>query len=121
MQPTLGMANHHNLRRTKRVACQIPVRWHRRQGDLEVTATDVNADGMFLCSDEETAPPGTLIQLLVQLPDRTLAVNAVVRFVGQTQSGRGMGVELFMMPVATRRQWLSFYRFMLVETELRAS
>ena len=104
-----GMRAHHELRRSKRVATYIDVKWCRKGGDVLGRATDLNADGMFFETGEDVAT-GTLMELRLQLPDRVLAVFATAVFVGVTASGRGVGLELYMMSSPTRLAWLAYYQ-----------
>ena len=111
------MQTRHELRRSKRVATYIDVRWCRKSGDVSGKGTDINADGMFLQTDEDVAP-GTLMELRLQLPDRELAVFATAVFVGRTAAGRGIGLEFYMMSSHTRLSWLTYYHILLdVESE----
>ena len=111
-QPTSGQAR----RRTKRVSTALMVVWHRRGGDVDAVATDINADGLFICTDE-VIDPGALMELRLQLPTGTLQVLATARFVGRTQVGNGIGVELFMLPNHARRRWLAYYRGIVAAEE----
>jgi hypothetical protein len=104
----------HELRRSRRIASYIDVKWHRRDGDVQAKGTDVNADGMFLCT-AETVDPGTLMELRISLPDRELAVFATAVFVGKTVAGQGIGVEFYMMSSHTRLSWLTHYHLLLDE------
>jgi hypothetical protein len=114
------MQARHELRRSKRVATYIDVRWCRKTGDVAGKGTDINADGMFLQTDVEVEP-GTLMELRLQLPDRELAVFATAVFVGRTAAGRGIGLEFYMMSSHTRLSWLTYYHILLdVENEALA-
>jgi hypothetical protein len=106
------MPAHHELRRSKRVASYIDVKWHRKGGDVDAKGTDINADGMFLQTSEDVEP-GTLMELRIQLPDRELAVFATAVFVGRTSAGRGIGLEFYMMSSHTRLAWLTHYHMLL--------
>jgi hypothetical protein len=107
-------------RRTKRVSTSLMVVWHRRGGDVDAVATDINADGLFLLTDE-VIDPGALMELRMMLPGGMLQVLATARFVGRTQVGNGIGVELFMLPAHARRRWLAYYRGLLAELERPAA
>jgi hypothetical protein len=106
---TASMRAHHELRRSKRVSTYIAVKWCRKGSEVLGRATDLNADGMFF-ETSETVAPGALMELRLSLPDRELAVFATAVFVGVTASGRGIGVELYMMSSLNRLAWLAYYQ-----------
>jgi PilZ domain-containing protein len=106
------MPAHHELRRSRRIATYIDVKWCRKGGDVEAKGTDINADGMFMETSEDVEP-GTLMELRIQLPDRQLAVFATAIFVGRTAAGRGIGLEFYMMSSHTRLAWLTHYHLLL--------
>ncbi len=96
-------------RRSARLGVALPVRWLRRDGVQELLALDVNQHGMFLATDD-LKPPGSLMQLEVLLPDGPLRMFVTVRFAGQSISGVGMGVELFVVETRQLERWFAFYR-----------
>jgi hypothetical protein len=106
----------HEQRRSKRIPTYIDVRWCRKDDELLAKATDINADGMFLQTNEPVLR-GTLLELRLQLPDRELPVFATAVFVGQTAAGVGVGLEFYMMSSQTRLAWLSFYQMVLEHHE----
>ena len=44
------------------------------------------------------------------LPDATLDVVVVARFVGKTESGVGIGTEIFLMDELAQTKWAQHYR-----------
>jgi hypothetical protein len=111
-----GMPSHHELRRSKRLSAYITVSWQRRDGGgdftIEVKATDLNADGLFL-KTSEPVERGSRLQLRLHLPDHELPVLGTAVHVGQTASGQGIGVEFYMMSSYTRLSWLRYYHALL--------
>jgi hypothetical protein len=79
-------------------------------------ATDINADGLFLATGLE-AEPGELMQLVVELPDGPLQLLGSARFVGRTQSGAGIGVEIYGISDAGRARWLAYYEQLALVTD----
>jgi hypothetical protein len=107
-----------DLRRSARVSTTLVTRWHRRSGDVIGVVRDINADGLFLCT-EVTAEQGALIQLVIELPEQPpLAVLGIARFVGRTHLGVGIGVELFTLSNLGRQPWVAYYRCLLRERGL---
>lgn len=96
-------------RRSARLGVAIPVKWIRRDGTRDLFALDVNAHGLFLATTD-LRPPGSLLQLEVQLPDGPAPMFCTVRFSGVTVSGPGMGVEIFVVEERTRARWWAHYR-----------
>jgi hypothetical protein len=85
---------------------------------VDATVTDVNATGLFV----RTVRPGDLgrvVTMRVQLSDGPMDVYGLVRFVGMTVAGRGMGVELLVMAAPKRRRWLRNYQSLLPATQER--
>jgi len=99
-------------RRSKRLPVQLPVRWVRRDGDLDLEASDIGLHGMFVSTDLVTTP-GSLLQLVVTLPSRAVRMFVTVRFVGATTGGRGIGAEIFLMDELDLRVWREHYRAQL--------
>jgi hypothetical protein len=106
-------------RRSRRLPTRIQVRWLRRSGSTEVVATDINRDGLFLCT-KENVPPGALLQIALELPDGPLSMFVTARFIGQTQSGRGIGVEIHLVSPPDYRRFLTYYAS-LMKDELKRS
>jgi hypothetical protein len=103
-------------RRSARVAASLPVRWLKAGAAVELEATDINSNGLFLRTDivpNERA----LMQLEVVLPGRKIRFFGVARFVGVADSGRGIGVEIHLIDEQDRTIWQQLYRALL----LRAS
>src|SRR5207245_11583210 len=92
-------------RRSERIPGSLPVRWIRKSGIIETTAADINLHGMFVRSAPGRIKPGEMLQLQVVLPDGNLDVFVVARFVGQTESGAGVGVEIFVMDELAQTGW----------------
>ena len=99
-------------RRSPRVQAALPVRWNRHQRTVEAVAGDINEHGMFLRTTE-TTPPGTLLELDVVEASGPIAMFGIARFVGATESGTGIGVEIYAIAHAERRRWIERYRSLL--------
>lgn len=99
-------------RRSPRVPAALPVRWNRHQRTVEAVAADINEHGMFLRTSETTSP-GTLLELDVVKPSGSIAMFGIARFVGATESGSGIGVEIYAISHAERRRWLEQYHSLL--------
>lgn len=106
------------MRRSKRLDATLSVRWVRRGEYLDVEATDIGMHGMFIRTDESTTP-GSLLQLVIKLPQRSVHMFVTARFVGTTTSGQGIGVEIFLMEELERRAWREYYRAELQRREPR--
>ena len=109
-----------NNRRSERIATDLKVRWIRRSQVVELAAIDMNQHGMFLACEEQVNT-GQLLQIEVLVPGEPLTMFVVVRFVGETHSGKGMGVELYLMDDKYRAQWAAFYRSELAAFRRRAA
>jgi len=99
-------------RRTERVACQIPARWNRAGGTVELTIGDASEQGVFI-NTREAAAPGALIQLEVVLPAASITMCLITRFVGATQSGSGIGAEIYLIGERERSLWSNYYKTLL--------
>lgn len=82
--------------------------WSRGGRELECAAVDINAHGMFLRTDQ-IVEPESLMHLRVRLPDRVVEMFVTARFVGSTVSGRGIGVEIFLIDDVSQCHWMTFY------------
>ena len=111
-----GLLHQEGLRRSKRLPTRIKVRWVRRDGGIDLEATDISLHGMFLRTDYATTP-GSLLQLVVMLPTRAIRMFVTARFVGSTMGGHGIGLEIFLMDELDRRAWRDYYRAQLVRSE----
>ncbi len=113
-------------RRTKRIECNLPVQWIRRGIAQPAVARDLNAHGLFIATELD-AQPMELLQIVIQLPDGPITACVIARFVGKSESGKGVGAELFTLSEADRRRWNRFYRAALrsmgapIEFELNAA
>ena len=94
------------------MATSLPVRWLKVTGTVETTATDINMNGLFLRM-EDLPKVRSLMQLEVTLPMRVLRFFAVARFVGNTESGPGIGVEIHLIDEHDRAVWHQYYRALL--------
>ncbi|SRR5258706_10575469 len=101
-------------RRSERVSCAIHVRWRRAPVAVDLVARDVNQHGMFLATPATTVP-NSLMHLEVTLPTGPITVFAVARFVGDTESGHGIGIELFLLDEIARRAWNANYRALALD------
>jgi hypothetical protein len=97
-------------RRSERIPVTVPVKWIRRMNDVDAIAIDINLHGMFLRTDETGVLPGQLMQVEVLLPDGVLELFVIARFVGLTERGLGIGVEIFVMDDVARGKWGNYYR-----------
>lgn len=100
------------MRRSERVQVNIPVVWIRGGRGVSCVARDMNIHGFFLATDETTVP-GSLMQLNITLPQKTISLFGTARFVGSTVAGHGIGVELFILDEDSRSVWLSYYHSQL--------
>jgi hypothetical protein len=99
-----------NKRRSQRVAASLPVTWVRRGVRTGCFTSDIGADGMFLRTDEETEV-SNLMQLEVHLPGESpLLMFVSARFVGKTDRGKGIGVQIYVVSDQDRKRWHRFYR-----------
>ncbi len=101
------------MRRSERIQTQLRVRWMRRRV-IEGIAADINLNGIFLRTDELTAP-GSFMQLEIHLPDGVMTVFGAARFVGATQSGVGIGVEFVVIDERARVRWNAHYEHCAAE------
>lgn len=102
------------MRRSERLPTELNVTWSRAGRRIPATVADISAHGMLLVTDE-VVERDSLLQLAVQLPDRVLEMFVCARFVGATASGRGIGVEIFLIDDVGQRQWLAFYERRCIE------
>jgi hypothetical protein len=102
------------MRRSERVPNVVPVRWIRRPAAIDMSTADINLHGMFIRTWEKPLH-GSLMQLELELPTGKIAAFVHVRFVGDTVSGHGIGVEIFLIDAAHRRAWSDHYRAMAKE------
>jgi hypothetical protein len=54
-----------------------------------------------------------LLEVVIQLGDGPLRMCVVARFMGETESGRGIGAELFLVSKHDRRRWSQHYHAVL--------
>lgn len=108
------------MRRSERLATNLPVVWIRGTRLVRAVGRDVNLHGLFLCTDE-TTEPGSLMRLHVTLPDLTIELFVTARFVGRTISGQGIGVEIFAGDGPSHAHWVAFYRGLAHRAQAAAS
>lgn len=110
-----------NKRRSQRVAASLPVTWVRRGKRIGAFTGDVGADGLFIRTDEEI-DPGFLMQLEVAPPGEAPIVMFVsARFVGRTDLGKGIGVQIYVISDQDRKRWGRYYRAQLARARETAS
>jgi hypothetical protein len=102
------------MRRTERLPVELGITWNRGGRDLQCTATDINAHGLFVRTDQ-IVEPEALMHLQVQLPDRAIEMFVTARFVGRTASGEGIGVEIFLIDDVSQVHWMAFYERLCAE------
>lgn len=102
------------MRRTERLPVELSVIWNRGGRDLQCTAADINAHGLFVRTDQ-IVEPESLMHLRVQLPDRVVEMFVTARFVGKTASGEGIGVEIFLIDDVSQVNWMAFYERLSAE------
>ncbi|MSP59169.1 MAG: PilZ domain-containing protein [Myxococcales bacterium] len=111
------MTNYKNKRRSQRVQAVLPITWIRRGLRQDITTADVSNDGMFLLTDD-TVTPGSLMQLEALVPgERPLLMFVSARFVGRTESGTGIGVQIYVVSDQDRRRWQRYYRGLLARSQ----
>jgi hypothetical protein len=102
------------MRRTERLAVNLSITWHRGNRSVPCRASDVNAHGLFIATDEDVEP-GSLMYVTVSLPDRSLDLYVTARFVGRTQSGQGVGVEIFLIDDVSQAHWIAYYEGLVAQ------
>jgi hypothetical protein len=101
------MGGPRNERRSPRFATSLPTRW-RYSLTTGVVATDASREGLFLRSTY-TASLGSLLQLEVELPTGIVELVVLVRFIGETNRGAGMGVEILQAVTEIgRARWINY-------------
>ncbi len=107
------------MRRTERIAVDLPVVWTRGGRTLECRASDINAHGMFICTNE-VVEVGSLMHVVVRLHDHTVDMYVTARYCGRTASGHGIGVEIFLIDDVSQCHWIAFYEDLLtLESRVR--
>ncbi len=97
-------------RASQRVAAMLPVTWIRAGRRAGCFTGDISAEGMFLRTEAEVEP-GSLMHVEVRVPGGELLTMFVrVRFVGRTESGRGIGVQIYVISEDDQRAWTRCYR-----------
>lgn len=96
-------------RRSLRIPVDLTVQWRRGWRHAVSKVHDINANGLFLMTDE-VVPVNQLMELIVALPRGPLSFLAVSRFCGKAKWGNGIGVEIHVIAPAERDEWLRFYR-----------
>lgn len=96
-------------RRTPRLQCDLPVQWKRGWRDVLARACDMNADGIFIRTDE-TVELNHMVDVTVTLPTGKVTFMGVARFVGATRHGRGIGVSIHVISKEDRERWSAFYQ-----------
>ena len=95
----------------------LPVRWIRKGDDIDCEAWDISVDGMFLRTNEDVQV-GELLQLAITLHNRCrLRMFVAAAFIGETTSGRGIGVEIHIMDDMERLVWEDYHRSLAVRDE----
>jgi hypothetical protein len=97
------------MRRTERVAVELPVIWRRAGHEVPCTALDINEHGMFVGTDV-VVEHGALMRIVIRLPDGDLEMFVTARYVGRTMRGQGIGAEIFLIDDVARERWIAFYR-----------
>ncbi len=105
-------------RRSERIWINLKVRWIRDGITRELSAIDMNQHGMFLVTDE-VIRVGNLLRIEALVPNGPIIMFVKVRFVGFSQSCRGMGVELSMVDSKYRALWGDFYSAKLAAFKAR--
>ena len=85
------------------------MQWKRGWRDVDARAADMNADGIFIRTDE-TVELNHMVDISVTLPTGKVTFMGVARFVGSTRHGRGIGVSIHVISKEDRERWLAFYR-----------
>ena len=100
------------MRRTERISVDLSVTWTRGGRTIACRANDVNAHGLFIVTDE-VVEHGALMHVAVELPEHTIDAYVTARFVGRTHSGRGVGVEIFLIDDVSQARWIAYYEGLL--------
>jgi hypothetical protein len=93
----------------------LPIVWVRAGRLIKAVGRDVNMHGLFICT-QESVEPGSLMLIGVTLPERTVDLFVKARFVGRTQAGQGIGVEIFAADQRIHAVWASYYRSLVAGT-----
>lgn len=110
------MENNRTKRRSQRVAATLPVTWVRSGKRIGAFTGDIGGDGLFLRTDE-VIDPGYLMHLEVSLPgEAPLVMFVCARFVGRTDQGTGIGVQLFVISESDKKRWNRYYRSQLARS-----
>jgi hypothetical protein len=96
------------MRRSERLLVTLPVVWNRAGRAVSCVARDFNLHGLFVATDE-IIEPSSLMHLRVALPERTIEMFVTARFIGRTQNGHGIGVEIFIIDDDSRTAWVKHY------------
>lgn len=92
----------------------MPVHWTRRRRPVKGEVKLCNMHGMFIETPAE-AELGFIIDMTIEMPWGPMSCTAVPRFIGETENGRGIGVELHVMDRGDRELWNAYYRRVLAE------
>jgi len=104
----------HLNRRTERIASGIRVSIMRGGVLKPAIVADVNEHGLFIAT-QCSVEPGELIKVVIELPDGPLTACVVVRFVGRTSAGQGLGTEFLCVGESEMRRWSRYYRGLLAQ------
>jgi hypothetical protein len=95
-------------RRSRRISSKLAVCWLRGGKEIPALVADINLHGMFIRTELD-AWRDELLEVIIQLGDGPLRMCVVARFMGNTDSGRGIGAELFLVSKNDRRRWSQHY------------
>jgi hypothetical protein len=102
------------VRRSRRVKAELPVRWVRARDAIAMVADSLSIEGLFL-RIAEPPPVGSLVPIEVDLPSgQTVQMVVVVRFIGKSSRGAGMGVEIHSLDKEWHETWRLTYESLSV-------
>ena len=96
-------------RRTPRVPSEAQVVWRRRGRSLSARIGNLNANGLFVVTDE-TIPLNQVMDLIIALPQGSTSFFAASRFVGASQVGAGIGCTIAIAAPEDQARWVAHYR-----------
>ncbi len=99
-------------RRSVRVPSSLEVSWTRRGVAVPAVAADINEHGLFVFTTM-SAHPGELLPVRIELPGGAITAIVIARFVGISESGEGIGAELFVISDDDHLRWCRYYQAQL--------
>lgn len=99
----------HLRRRTPRVPSAAQVLWRRRGRSLPARIGNLNANGLFVVTDE-IIQLNQVMDLIIELPQGSTSFFAASRFVGPSPAGAGIGCSIAIAAPEDQARWVAHYR-----------